>query len=56
MPFDDFMKTLVVQLPNFAGLLICVIVELKIILLLWEDNQHKQARINELCGDTTPDE
>jgi hypothetical protein len=56
MSIDEFVKSLVVQLPNFAGLLVCVFVEYRIIMILWDNNQRLQNRIDELCGDTTIEE
>lgn len=55
MSIDEFVKSLVLQMPNFAGLLVCVFVEYRIIMIMWTQNQALQSRINELCGDTTPE-
>lgn len=50
---DDFIKSLIVQLPNFAGLLVCVFVLIYVILMQQKQIQRQQARIDELCGDKT---
>lgn len=56
MTVDKLGEFLILQLPNFAGLLICVAVCVKIIFEQRKDIQRLQNRINELCGDETPDE
>lgn len=55
MSIDEFAKTLIVQLPNFAGLLICIVVLVQIIIRQQAQIDKQQNRINELCGDKTPD-
>lgn len=51
MSIDDFAKTLIVQLPNFAGLIICIVVLVQIILRQQGQIDKLQNRINELCGE-----
>lgn len=55
VPVDEFVKFLVANLPNFAGLIVCVAVLVWVIVQQQKQIARQQARIDELCGDETPD-
>lgn len=52
MEVGEFLKTLILQLPNFAGLLICVFVLVYVIQMQQKQIDRQQERIDELCDDS----
>lgn len=49
MSIDEFAKTLIVQLPNFAGLIICIVVMFQIIMRQQTQIENLNTKINEMC-------
>lgn len=54
MPIDEFAKFLIANLPNFAGLIVCITVLVWVIVQQQKQITRQQVRIDELCGDETP--
>lgn len=51
---ESLLKFLILNLPNFAGLMIAVFVCIWIIIQQQKQIAVLQGRIDELCGDKTP--
>lgn len=51
MDIGEFLKSLILQLPNFAGLLVCVFVLIWVITKQQAQIEALQNRINELCDE-----
>lgn len=55
MEIGEFVKSLILQLPNFAGLVLCVVVLLYVIIRQQDQIERQQKRIDELCNDDKED-
>lgn len=51
---ESLLKFLILNLPNFAGMVIAVLVCIWVIIQQQKQITALQGRIDELCGDKTP--